>query len=107
MSSTTTSTELTLTGLVLEQTYSIFVVAYGSEGAPVLPSARSNTACVVIGENNECAFIIAIITHVCRYSSATKQSDVNPWLHLYHGIVDATTILSQPLHCLILLSTIV
>ena len=37
-SSTTTTTELTLTGLVLGQTYSIFVVAFGSEGAPVLHS---------------------------------------------------------------------
>ena len=42
-SSTTTTTELTLTGLVLGQTYSIFVVAFGPEGAPVLPSAHSNT----------------------------------------------------------------
>ena len=40
-SSTTTTTELTLTGLVLGQTYSIFVVAVGPEGAPVLPSAHS------------------------------------------------------------------
>ena len=39
----TTTTELTLTGLVLGQTYSIFVVAFGPEGAPVLPSAHSNT----------------------------------------------------------------
>ena len=36
----TTTTELTLTGLVLGQTYSIFVVAFGPEGAPVLPSAH-------------------------------------------------------------------
>ena len=42
-SSTTTTTELTLTGLMLGQTYSIFVVAFGPEGAPVLPSAHSNT----------------------------------------------------------------
>ena len=42
-SRTTTTTELTLTGLMLRQTYSIFVVAFGQEGAPVLPSAHSNT----------------------------------------------------------------
>ena len=49
-SSTTTTTELTLTGLMLGQTYSIFVVAFGPEGAPVLPSAHSNTAMITLGE---------------------------------------------------------
>ena len=38
---TTTTTELTLTGLVFGQTYSIFIVAFGPEGALVLPSACS------------------------------------------------------------------
>ena len=46
----TTTTELTLTGLVLGQTYSIFVVAFGSEGAPVLPSTHSNTAMITLSE---------------------------------------------------------
>ena len=45
----TSNTELTLTGLTLG-THSLFVVGYGAEGAPVLPSAHSNTASVVIGE---------------------------------------------------------
>ena len=49
-SSNTTSTELTLTGLVLGQTYSIFVVAFGPEGAPVLPSAHSNTEIITLSE---------------------------------------------------------
>ena len=49
-SSTTTFTELTLTGLVFEQTYSIFVVAFGPEGAPVLPSAHSNTEMITLSE---------------------------------------------------------
>ena len=49
-SNTTTSTERTLTGLVLGQTYSIFVVAFGSEGASVLPSAHSNTAMITLSE---------------------------------------------------------
>ena len=50
-SSTTTTTEqLTLTGLVLGQTYPIFVVAFGPEGAPVLPSARSNTEIITLSE---------------------------------------------------------
>ena len=38
----TSNTKLTLTELTLEETYSIFVVAFGEEGAPVLPSSRSN-----------------------------------------------------------------
>ena len=46
---TTSNTELTLTGLTLG-THSLFVVGYGAEGAPVLPSAHSNTASVMIGE---------------------------------------------------------
>ena len=45
----TSNTELTLTGLTLG-THSLFVVGYGAEGAPVLPSAHSNTASVMIGE---------------------------------------------------------
>ena len=49
-SSTTTTTELTLTGLMLEQTYSIFVVAFGPEGSPVLPSAHSNTEMITLSE---------------------------------------------------------
>ena len=51
-SSTTTTTELTLTGLVLGQTYSIFVVAFGPEEAPVLPSAHSNTKMITLSELN-------------------------------------------------------
>ena len=46
----TSNTELTLTGLTLEETYSIFVVAFGEEGAPVLPSSHSNTAMIMLCE---------------------------------------------------------
>ena len=65
----TSNTELTLTGLTLG-THSFFVVGYGAEGAPVLPSAHSNTASVVIGE----AMLLSEICYsifFCRYSSAT------------------------------------
>ena len=41
----TNNTELTLTGLTLVETYSIFVVAFGKEGAPVLPSSHSRFIC--------------------------------------------------------------
>ena len=37
----TSNTELTLTGLTLGETYYIFVVGFGEEGAPVLPSGHS------------------------------------------------------------------
>ena len=66
----TSNTELTLTGLTLG-THSLFVVGYGAEGAPVLPSAHSNTASVMIGE------IVNKLTqqYLCyiyyRHSSAT------------------------------------
>ena len=38
----TTSTMMTVTGLTLEVRYFIFVVSFGVEGAPVLPSGHSN-----------------------------------------------------------------
>ena len=44
----TSNTELTLTGLTIGN-YSIFVVSYGAEGEPVLPSARSQLTTVIIG----------------------------------------------------------
>ena len=53
----TSNTELTLTGLTLGETYSVFVVAFGEEGAPVLPSSHSNTAMSML-----CKFI-SNITH--------------------------------------------
>ena len=68
-SNTTTTTELTLTGLMLEQTYSIFVVAFGPEGAPALPSAHSNTEIIIMSEYNinellKCAFLGILPTGV-------------------------------------------
>ena len=47
----TSDTELTLTGLTLEETYSIFVVAFGEEEAPVLPSSHSNIAMIILCES--------------------------------------------------------
>ena len=44
----TSNTELTLTGLTLGS-YSIFVVSFGAEEDPVLPSTHSETASIVIG----------------------------------------------------------
>ena len=65
----TSNTDLTLTGLTLGN-HSFFVVGYRAEGAPVLPSAHSNTASVVIGEILKCGNNATIV--LCRYSSATK-----------------------------------
>ena len=44
----TSNTELTLTGLALGN-YSIFVVSYGADGDPVLPSAPSDTVTAIVG----------------------------------------------------------
>ena len=63
----TSNTELTLTGLTLG-THSFFVVGYGAEGEPVLPSAQSNTASVMIGEIDNTDINILLLY---RYSSAT------------------------------------
>ena len=46
----TSNTEVTLTGLTLGVTYSIFVVAFGEEGAPVLPSDHSSAATMMLCE---------------------------------------------------------
>ena len=46
----TSNTELTLIGLTLEVTYKIFVVAFGGDEAPVLPSSHSNTAVIMLCE---------------------------------------------------------
>ena len=56
----TSNTELTLTGLTLGE-HSFFVVGYGAEGEPVLPSAHSNTASVIIGEICHCTHTTIII----------------------------------------------
>ena len=54
----TSNTELTLTGLTLGETYSIFVVGFGEEGAPVLPSNHSNTAMIMLCELISCMELI-------------------------------------------------
>ena len=46
----TSNTELTLTGLTLGN-YSIFVVGYGVQGEPVLPSDPSNITTIRIGKS--------------------------------------------------------
>ena len=46
----TSNTELTLTGLTLGVTYWIFVVAFGEEEAPVLPSSHSESATITMCE---------------------------------------------------------
>ena len=46
----TSNTELTLTGLTLGETYYIFVIAFGEEGVPLLPSSHSNTAMITLCE---------------------------------------------------------
>ena len=56
----TSNTELTLTGLTLGE-HSFFVVGYGAEGEPVLPSAHSNTATVIICEMCNCIHTTIII----------------------------------------------
>ena len=51
-------TWLTLTGLMLEKTYYIFVVGFEKEGAPVLPSSHSNTAMIMLCESLQCIYCI-------------------------------------------------
>ena len=44
----TTSTIMTVTGLTLGVQYYIFVVSFGAEGTPVLPSAHNNAPPITI-----------------------------------------------------------
>ena len=46
----TTSTMVTVTGLTLGVTYHIFVVSFGAEGAPVLPSVHSTSIQITLRE---------------------------------------------------------
>ena len=62
----TSNTELTLTGLTLGETYWIFVVAFGEEGAPVLPSIHSQSVMIILcefmyGISNISSYIITIL----------------------------------------------
>ena len=53
---------MTVTGLTRGVTYCIFVVSFGAEGAPVLPSARSIAAEITIRK-----FTSILATHVCAW----------------------------------------
>ena len=59
----TTSTMMNVTGLTLGVTYYIFVVSYGAEEAPVLPSAHSIVAQAILGElyMDNCIIILLLI----------------------------------------------
>ena len=50
----TTSTMMTVTGLTLGVEYYIFVVSFGAEGAPVLPSVHSNPPAVITLRELQC-----------------------------------------------------
>ena len=91
-SSTTTTTELTLTGLMLGQTYSIFVVAFGIEGAPVLPSAHSNTEMITLSEFSS-ELMISSNLMVCAVHSYTAYwCHTHPHKLLHHGVMDSSTV---------------
>ena len=54
----TTSTIMTVTGLTLGVTYNFFVMSFGAEGAPVLPSAHSTAIETTLRELVSCTIII-------------------------------------------------
>ena len=60
---TTSNTELTLTGLTLGS-YSIFVVSFGAEGHPVLPSKHSQPTTVMIGKHYQTTLSVIFIVFV-------------------------------------------
>ena len=57
-------TELVLTGLTLEELYYIFVVAFGNDGAPLLPSLHSQPAMIML-----CEFIF--LNEISKYAVIT------------------------------------
>ena len=60
----TTSTMMTVTGLTLGITYYIFVVSFGAEGAPVLPSAHGNAPGITLCELYT---MLQVNTYACVY----------------------------------------
>ena len=63
----TSDTELTVTGLTLGVTYHIFVVSYGAEEAPILPSDHSMSAVVMLRESMQLFNIKSIIQSIILY----------------------------------------
>ena len=55
---------MTVTGLTLGVTYYIFVVSFGAEGAPVLPSAHSTLIQTTLRE----LYFLASCIHVQYYN---------------------------------------
>ena len=113
----TTSTMMTVTGLTLEVTYYIFVVSFGAERAPVLPSTHSNPpANVTLQQLNNCELhtkynivhitISVAILYASKYTTTEWYTNTHSTHHLHQRIMDPYTIFSRELHCLLLLSAL-
>ena len=93
----TSNTELTLTGLLTPgETYWIFVVAFGEEGAPVLPSPHSTAPMITLCEFMNMKSVSSYSNHLslyplsCSYSNPTIDGHAITHLHfLFHyGIME-------------------
>ena len=85
---TSNNTELTLTGLTLGETYSIFAVAFGSANNN-LPSPRSNTVIIQASKNTSLCMHV-FLTNISQVESAlltslplvvTKLGHLTLWSH--------------------------
>ena len=77
----TSNTKLTLTGLTLGVTYWIFVVAFGEEGVPVLPSIHSQPDMIIL-----CEFMYGISKQL--YNSYYNNN--NLYLNLINSTVSSS-----------------
>ena len=87
----TSNTELTLTDLTLEVLYSIFVVGFGEEGAPVLPSSHSNTAMIMLCElitNIGCKLLLTFFIDSAVSCSNSKLITTQLHLLFHYGVME-------------------
>ena len=113
----TTGTMMTVTGLTLGVKYYIFVVSFGAERAPVLPSTHSNPpAIVTLQWLKNCELhtkynivhitILVTILYASKYTTTEWYTSTHSTYHLHQCIMDPYTISSRELHCLQLLSAL-
>ena len=76
----TSNTQLTLSALTLGESYSIFVIAFGADGTPVLPSAHSFTANISLCELVSCNYnrCSNILYPFCSCTTTDRKPNYHP-----------------------------
>ena len=85
----TSNTELKLTGLKLDELYYIFVVAFGDDGAPVLPSRHSQAYMTTL-----CEFMHEITILVSNYNNNNTLISNNAASQIIPQLMDMLSLTS-------------